>query len=99
MFDRRIFSFNPSKELPSKPDVELLLITWLNKVAQAVSDEQYTRRRRRRRKGVLTVTGDLCCALKDGRNLALLLVYYDPESFSWNGIVPVLMMHVECASV
>ncbi len=38
-----------------------------------------------RTKGIPTITGDLCSSLKDGRNLALLLLYYAPESFSWHG--------------
>ena len=62
---RKISKFNASKELPSQLKVDLLLILWLNKVAECVSarlEEEANRtdqgsRQRRRKKAVITESG------------------------------------------
>lgn len=64
---RQISRFNPSKELPSKIEVDLLLKLWLNKVSAAVFSEHQAKvkqllmepdlRRRRKNKVLLLQSG------------------------------------------
>ena len=89
LYDRRISTFNASKELPNKTEVDVLLVIWLRKVSEAVNEEHYypcpRRKKRTKSRGIPSIDGDLCSGISDGQNLASLLLYYAPQSYNWSG--------------